>query len=175
VLQSAFSKESAEHVQYPPKVLQWPNFGSKSAYFPGPCQPNFSAQNTLPKNTKVNLPIHTAKLTRNWMKLQGLELLQWPAQSPDLNPIENIWKILKGNIRHRYPLPWTREELKAALVEEWNKLDAAVFTNITNSMSTRITEVIANKGYAYSYYSQTSLNARPLELAEGVHLEKVCI
>jgi transposase len=55
------------------------------------------------------------------MKLQGLELLQWPAQSLVLNPIENIWKVLKDSVRRRLPYPRTREELKVVLVEEWTR------------------------------------------------------
>jgi hypothetical protein len=82
------------------------------------------------------------------MKLQGHKLLQWPAQSLDLNPIENVWKVLKDSVRRRLPYPRTREELKVALVEEWDKLDGEFFTN---SMPTRVVEVIANKGYACSY------------------------
>jgi DDE superfamily endonuclease len=84
------------------------------------------------------------------MKSQGIECLQWPAQSPDLNPIENIWKLLKDNVRRRNPFPRTREELSAALAEEWDKLDPAFFVEVVRSMPRRIAEVIAIRLFVFA-------------------------
>lgn len=98
-----------------------------------------------------NAPIHTARYTKEWLNMQNIEHLTWPAQSPDLNPIENIWKILKDNIQQRNPPPHKYEELKIALLEEWEKLDSSIFENVTSSMPRRIAEVINNEGYACRY------------------------
>lgn len=45
-----------------------------------------------------NASSHTAKLTRAFFSEIGLTVLPWPANSPDLNPVENIWSVLKQNV-----------------------------------------------------------------------------
>lgn len=52
--------------------------------------------------------------------------MDWPASSPDLNPIENVWKLLKDNIQKRENFPRTVDELKASLREEWSKFNVSV-------------------------------------------------
>ncbi|GBC48947.1 IS630 family transposase [Rhizophagus irregularis DAOM 181602=DAOM 197198] len=93
-----------------------------------------------------NAPIHTAKITKNWLKKNKIAIIDWPANSPDLNPIENIWKQLKDNIQARKTFPRTVSELKVALSEEWENLDCSIFEEVVASMPQRINAVLKARG-----------------------------
>jgi Transposase/DDE superfamily endonuclease len=70
----------------------------------------------------------------------------WPANSPDLNPIENVWHILETNVRKREPRPMKKEDLKVALKEEWRRLDMDKIRKLIEGMPRRMKKVIAAKG-----------------------------
>lgn len=80
-------------------------------------------------------------------------LLDWPGNSPDLNPIENVWRILKQRLRNRNPHGgWSLEELKAALIDIWdNEITVEDFNKFIDSMPQRIRKVIARKGAQTPY------------------------
>ena len=52
-----------------------------------------------------NAPIHTANHAKNWKRRKNIINIPWPAQSPDMNPIENLWQELDRQVRLRKPLP----------------------------------------------------------------------
>ena len=64
-----------------------------------------------------NDPKHTSKSTKEWLKKKKCNVLEWPSQSPDLNPIEMLWKDLKRSVHARKPT--NIHELKQFCKEEW--------------------------------------------------------
>ena len=65
-------------------------------------------------------PKNTAKATLEWLQNKNVKVLEWPRQSPDLNPIENLWKDLKISVHRRSSSNLT--EFKQIYKEEWEKI-----------------------------------------------------
>lgn len=96
-----------------------------------------------------NDPKHKSQLVKNWMNANAVPLMEWPSQSPDLNPIENLWDHLDKRIRH-YTIRNT-EELFQVLELEWKNISKDFCVKLVNSMQRRCFEVIKSKGYATKY------------------------
>ncbi len=63
-------------------------------------------------------------------------MIQWPSMSPDLNPIEHLWGILKRQVEHHSPS--SIQSLKEVILEEWKKIDLAKCRQLVNSMPRRL-------------------------------------
>lgn len=96
-----------------------------------------------------NDPKHTSKFVKAWLRREKINVLEWPSQSPDLNPIENFWEILDRKVRDRTYGNVT--ELFVALSAAWKNMDPHVIDNLIKSMPKRLAEVIKNKGYFTKY------------------------
>jgi len=96
-----------------------------------------------------NDPKHTSRIAREFLKENVREVIDWPSNSPDLNPIENLWAIVKGNVERRQPK--NLDELERFMVEEWNAIPRTVIINLVASMRRRCEDIIANNGERILY------------------------
>lgn len=91
-----------------------------------------------------NDPKHTSKATADFLKRNRVRVIPWPSMSPDLNPIEHLWGILKRQVEHHSPS--NNQALKDVILEEWKKIDVAKCCQLVHSMPRRLGAVIANNG-----------------------------
>ncbi len=94
-------------------------------------------------------PAHTAKGTKSWFNDHGVTVLDWPANSPDLNLIENLWGIVKRKMRDTRPN--NADELKATVKETWASIPPQQCHKLITSMPRQIEAVIKAKGAPTKY------------------------
>ncbi|CAG9099885.1 unnamed protein product [Plutella xylostella] len=85
-----------------------------------------------------NARCHTARVSRQFLREKELRTMDWPALSPDLNPIEHLWDELKRRVRARNPVPASVDELKTALLEEWDGIPQETVKKLIRSMRNRL-------------------------------------
>ncbi|MBW0462962.1 hypothetical protein O181_002677 [Austropuccinia psidii MF-1] len=93
-----------------------------------------------------NTPIHTAQASTDWKNQHNIQKLDWPAHSPDLNPIKNVWKTMKSQISKLYQ-PQTVEKLQHAINAAWTNFHV----NLLYSMPQQMAMVIEMNGGLTSY------------------------
>ena len=95
-------------------------------------------------------PCHKAKVVMSYLSEQDFEIMDWPPQSPDSNPIENLWKTLAVKVMERNPT--TTEDLWVKLQEEWSKISIEDCQELIRSCSRRCAAVIEIKGSFTKYW-----------------------
>jgi len=94
---------------------------------------------------------HTSKVAAAVRESANVKTLIWPAQSPDLNPIENLWHEMKHAIRRRDPAPSSLLQLEKYVKSAWKDIPPEYYRKLIDSMPNRINAVIAAKGNSTKY------------------------
>jgi hypothetical protein len=90
---------------------------------------------------------HIAQSVMAYLQKSKIEVLSdWPAYSPDLNPIENMWKILGAEVSKRSAAVENVEQLKKIVVEAWNAMPMSVVNNLVMSFRNRLCKVRQSGG-----------------------------
>lgn len=109
-----------------------------------------------------NASTHTARVVQEWLQEwaqeNAIELVDWPAYSPDLNPIENLWKLLKERILARHPIlsamtknNTSKQRLIEAAIEVWEEFEPELLNTLMDSMPRRLEAVIQARGWYTKY------------------------
>lgn len=96
-----------------------------------------------------NDPKHTAKCVKEWFVENKINILKWPAQSPDLNPIENLWDIVDRRINRDFCK--NSDDLFRQVENAWSGISGEILSNLIESMPRRCKEVLKNNGYGTKY------------------------
>ena len=88
---------------------------------------------------------HVARICRQFLNRNNVNVLPWPAVSPDMNPIEHIWAYLCRKVRARGNVHNLRD-LENALIQEWNNIPNVVIRRYVRSMRGRLAACINSRG-----------------------------
>lgn len=95
-------------------------------------------------------PCHRSKVVKEWLDNCAVDYFKdWPGNSPDLNPIENLWSLMKNRLQSIDTSSVTK--LKAAILKVWEELPSELIHNLADSVPRRAQEVILRKGNTTKY------------------------
>ena len=98
-----------------------------------------------------NDPKYTCKKVKAWLEEQEFRTMRWPAQSPDLNPLEHGWGFLKRRLAEYEHPPKGIIELWERIQVEWDKIPVEDCQKLIESMPRRIQVVLRAKGGPTKY------------------------
>jgi transposase len=97
-------------------------------------------------NMHDNARPHTARIVQEYLRETETPVMEWPARSPDLNPIEHVWDTLQQRVLERRMVFRTLQQLEVVLVKEWHNIPQEYIVNLYESMLHRMEAVIQARG-----------------------------
>lgn len=98
-----------------------------------------------------NAPVHTSRATMTWFRENHIQVMEWPACSPDQNPMENMWGLIVRAVYADKNQYGSIRDPKRAVVSAWNGVLASTYQRLIKSMPDRLFELIENKGGSTHY------------------------
>lgn len=98
-----------------------------------------------------NAPINKARLTMSWFENHSIQVLDWPARSPDMNPIENLWGIIARRVYKNGRQFQSTGELKSAILDAWNEITPNCCERLCLGLKERVTELLICNGKNTKY------------------------
>lgn len=98
-----------------------------------------------------NAPCHKAQVVMDFFSRYNVKLMEWPPQSPDLNPIENLWAIVKKRRAKKFPFPTTKIELVDQIFNIWDNIEIEIVERLADSAKNRVLEVLKRNGRNTKY------------------------
>lgn len=102
-------------------------------------------ENTADIFVQDNAPPHRAHVTQEFLRDNAVETLAWPSLSPDMNPVEHMWSMIKRALKRR-DVARNADELFAVVNELWHAIPADVVRNLTQSTRRRVRSLYEAEG-----------------------------
>lgn len=93
-----------------------------------------------------NAPPHRARIVTEYLEQECIERMEWPARSPDLNPIEHVWDMLQVALSNQETAPQTLQELGNSLVQQWQRIPQDRLSHLIRSIPRRCQAVLDARG-----------------------------
>ncbi|GFV13870.1 transposable element Tcb2 transposase [Trichonephila clavipes] len=115
-----------------------------------------------------NAPCHRTVAAEQLLESEDIERMDWPARSPDLNPIEHVWDFLGRRLAARTLPPVTIRELRLALQDEWAAMPQQLIDTLILSMDRRCETCLAVRGRSYPTKDRMFLAGHPSQGCFGL-------
>jgi len=93
-----------------------------------------------------NARIHKTPAVMSFLEKSKIQTFEWPPQSPDLSPIENIWNAMKMKLKRMKPRPRSHANMRNAMLKIWSELDDQLRLGLMQTFRSRLNKCVHAKG-----------------------------